>query len=216
MNRHRRVNQRRLNQLQSLRPHDYHHDADKASWWVSLIIPSWDYYLAYFTTRGSMNHNNTNSNEEHQNDNDITVRNEIHRHQPNFTNATTNAATTTITTQQQEQQQKHQPFIATTSRAAVIQESSLDDLSHDVKKIQTCTIFLENAPICQAIPCMHKSYCVQCARKLCFGADHARITTTGNTGIQKHHGELKCNVCCQDVHAPFSEVSSTKRYDRTL
>lgn len=66
----------------------------------------------------------------------------------------------------------------------------LSDVTHDYKpdngNNKTCVICLENAPICIAMPCFHLSYCVKCARRLCFGQ---------NGTDTKERGTVKC-ACC--------------------
>jgi Paired amphipathic helix repeat len=83
---------------------------------------------------------------------------------------------------------------SSSSSSSVIQGPSLDECKYDTR-VPACVICLENAPICAAIPCMHMSYCVHCARKLCFGGSDE------TPSIVRYHGELTCPVCRQDVHA---------------
>ena len=54
----------------------------------------------------------------------------------------------------------------------------------------TCIICLDNKPCCIALPCMHKKYCVQCARILCFGED--------GTGLREF-GAVECPECKEKI-----------------
>lgn len=72
----------------------------------------------------------------------------------------------------------------------VVNGPSVADLSHDYQPNDhaspSCIICLENAPICIASPCYHLSYCVRCARCLCYGQQGTD---------RKERGQLKC-ACC--------------------
>ena len=57
---------------------------------------------------------------------------------------------------------------------------------------KTCIICLERAPCCVAYPCMHASYCVACARTLCFGES--------GTELYKR-GKVKCAQCREKVNS---------------
>ncbi len=68
-----------------------------------------------------------------------------------------------------------------------------DELKHDEKEpdeSKTCVVCLENKRICIAVPCHHLSYCVKCAREMCFGAAGDQIKETG---------EVKCAICREAV-----------------
>lgn len=56
----------------------------------------------------------------------------------------------------------------------------------------TCVVCLERKRICIALPCLHRSYCVVCARNMCFGAN--------GDGI-KEQGDVKCAVCRETVES---------------
>ena len=69
------------------------------------------------------------------------------------------------------------------------------DVEHDKvpaaeEDAKTCIICLERAPCCVAYPCMHASYCVACARTLCFGES--------GTELYKR-GKVKCAQCREKV-----------------
>lgn len=69
-----------------------------------------------------------------------------------------------------------------------------DELKYDLPEPSSdlaCIICLERKRICIALPCLHHSYCVHCARVLCFGKD-------GEETI-KEEGQVACAVCREKV-----------------
>lgn len=64
------------------------------------------------------------------------------------------------------------------------------DEQQDNKDSATCIICLDNKPCCIALPCMHKKYCVKCARILCFGED--------GTGLREI-GAVECSECKKKI-----------------
>lgn len=72
----------------------------------------------------------------------------------------------------------------------------LSDLEHDTVAPEdaksSCIICLERLPCCVAYPCMHVSYCVHCARRLCFGE-------SGTDLLEK--GTVKCAECRNPVES---------------
>ena len=65
----------------------------------------------------------------------------------------------------------------------VHQDKNVPDGMVDQK---TCIICLERVPCCVALPCMHLSYCITCARSLCFGASGTELYEVG---------KVKCSEC---------------------
>ncbi|MBX9636958.1 MAG: hypothetical protein K2Q45_05345 [Nitrosomonas sp.] len=64
-----------------------------------------------------------------------------------------------------------------------------EDASGDQK---ACIVCLERVPCCVALPCMHLSYCITCAIRLCFGAKGTDLF---------ERGQVKCAECRVSVDA---------------
>jgi hypothetical protein len=70
----------------------------------------------------------------------------------------------------------------------VLHDKSIPDGSDQ----KACIVCLERVPCCVALPCMHLSYCIACARRLCFG----------QTGVELYErGKVKCAECRVAVDA---------------
>lgn len=72
------------------------------------------------------------------------------------------------------------------------------DLTHDKpasgeEDAKSCIICLERTPCCVAYPCMHASYCVECARRLCFGESGTELLERGK-------------VACAECRAPVDSI----------
>lgn len=59
----------------------------------------------------------------------------------------------------------------------------------------TCIICLEHTPCCIAAPCNHLSFCVSCARSICF----TDATDPCGVGAPKKLGTVSCPQCRADV-----------------
>jgi hypothetical protein len=71
----------------------------------------------------------------------------------------------------------------------VLHDKPIPDGNADQK---ACIVCLERVPCCVALPCMHLSYCIACARRLCFG----------QTGVELYErGKVKCAECRVAVDA---------------
>jgi hypothetical protein len=71
----------------------------------------------------------------------------------------------------------------------VLHDKIIPDGNADQK---ACIVCLERVPCCVALPCMHLSYCIACARRLCFG----------QTGVELYErGKVKCAECRVAVDA---------------
>ena len=82
-----------------------------------------------------------------------------------------------------------------TDPSLLVQCPSVEDKQHDHLAGNgggVCIICQENAPLCAAVPCMHMSYCVSCARSLCC---------TNTNGEQKRRGDVACAKCRVPVQA---------------
>ena len=70
----------------------------------------------------------------------------------------------------------------------VLHDKSIPDGSDQ----KACIVCLERVPCCVALPCMHLSYCIACARRMCFG----------QTGVELYErGKVKCAECRVAVDA---------------
>lgn len=72
-----------------------------------------------------------------------------------------------------------------------VAELEHDKIVADEDNEKTCVICLTNKSLCAAVPCMHMSYCVKCARFLCFGEEDTL----------KQVGTVKCAECRAQVNA---------------
>lgn len=75
-----------------------------------------------------------------------------------------------------------------------IEGPSKADLANDKEAVEgeaTCIICLTNVPCCIATPCNHMSYCVSCARMLCF--------TNVEDESPKQVGQQACPKCKKQV-----------------
>lgn len=64
----------------------------------------------------------------------------------------------------------------------VLHDKSIPDGSDQ----KACIVCLERVPCCVALPCMHLSYCIACARRMCFC----------QTGVELYErGKVKCAEC---------------------
>lgn len=82
---------------------------------------------------------------------------------------------------------------ATPTTTSTVQCPTLEEVSHDKPSPEgspACVICQERIPICIALPCLHMSYCVACARSLCLQAE---------TGRPKR--QVQCAKCRQSVDA---------------
>lgn len=87
-----------------------------------------------------------------------------------------------------------------------MQVPSIQDLQHDVALEEddttspACIICRENVPICVALPCLHMSYCVACARLL---------SVNQATGDPQRVNSVECAKCrqpCTDMRRVFVET----------
>lgn len=83
----------------------------------------------------------------------------------------------------------------TTIPSTQVECPSQEEVSHDRPASEgapACVICQENVPLCIALPCLHMSYCVECARSLCLHRE---------TGTPKRKGRVNCAKCREPLHA---------------